>query len=64
MQYKKGVLIKHPKMDWGRGVVLEDSNGTNVKISFEKVGVKTLSLRGFVDLPLKVASAIAAGGIC
>jgi len=45
MEYKKGNVVEHPKADWGRGIVLEDSNGATVKIGFEKVGVKELSLQ-------------------
>jgi len=45
MGYKKGNIVEHPNADWGQGVVLEDSDGIIVKISFEKVGVKTISLQ-------------------
>ena len=40
-----GNIVEHPKADWGRGIVLEDSDGSTVKIGFEKVGVKTISLQ-------------------
>ncbi len=44
-EYKKGMLVKHPKLDtWGGGVVLEDSNGATVSVSFENSGIKVLSL--------------------
>jgi hypothetical protein len=43
--YKKGQLVKHPKKDdWGIGVVLEDSYGLKVSVSFENEGIKLLSL--------------------
>ena len=45
MKYLKGSVVKHPKADWGKGVVLEDTSGPTIKIRFEKVGLKTLSLQ-------------------
>jgi len=45
MEYKKGNVVEHPKADWGRGIVLEDSDGSTVKIGFEKAGVKTIALQ-------------------
>ena len=45
MIYKKGNIVSHPKMDWGRGVVMENSDGKTVEILFEKVGIKKLSLQ-------------------
>ena len=45
MKYKKGTVVRHPKADWGKGVVLEDTNGPTIRIRFEKAGQKTLSLQ-------------------
>jgi hypothetical protein len=46
VEYKKGYLVKHPKIDdWGVGVVLEDSNGKTVEVSFKNAGKKSLSLQ-------------------
>ncbi len=45
MGYKKGNVVEHPRAEWGRGIVLEDSDGSTVKIGFEKVGVKTIALQ-------------------
>ena len=45
MKLEEGKVVKHPKADWGYGVVLEDSDGKTVEVGFEKVGVKTLSLK-------------------
>ena len=46
IEYKKGYLVKHPKIDdWGVGVVLEDSNGKTVEVSFKNAGKKSLSLQ-------------------
>jgi hypothetical protein len=45
-KYKKGYLVKHPKLnEWGSGVVLEDDNGETVSISFKNIGTKLLSLK-------------------
>jgi len=45
-KYKKGYLVKHPKIDdWGVGVVMEDSNGETVCVSFKNAGKKSLSLK-------------------
>jgi hypothetical protein len=55
MVYKKGTVVNHPKADWGHGIVIEDSNGQTVKIGFEKVGIKTISLEyvkpNIIDVP-------------
>jgi hypothetical protein len=49
VEYKKGYLVKHPKIDdWGVGVVLEDSDGKIVNVSFKNAGKKSLSLQ-YVD---------------
>ena len=41
--YKKGQLVKHPKKpEWGIGVVLKDSSGELLNVSFENVGIKVL----------------------
>ena len=45
MKYARGSVVQHPKADWGRGVVLEDTAGPTIKIQFEKAGLKTLSLK-------------------
>ena len=45
MKYLKGSVVKHPKADWGKGLVLEDTSGPTIKIRFKKVGLKTLSLQ-------------------
>jgi len=46
VEYKKGYLVKHPKIDdWGVGVVLEDSDGEIVNVSFKNAGKKSLSLQ-------------------
>ncbi|MBT6360165.1 MAG: DUF3553 domain-containing protein [Candidatus Thioglobus sp.] len=46
IKYKKGYLVKHPKIDdWGIGVVIEDSNNETVSVSFKNVGKKSLSLK-------------------
>jgi len=46
MEYKKGDRVKHPiKDDWGLGKVLENSDGTTVRVFFVDVGEKILSLR-------------------
>ena len=42
--YKEGDIVLHPKMDWGRGIVRENSDGETVQVLFEKVGTKKLSL--------------------
>lgn len=53
MEYKKGDRVKHPtKEDWGLGEVLENSNGTTVRVFFVGAGEKTLSLQ-YVQ-PIKV----------
>ncbi len=44
MIYKKGNIVSHPKMDWGQGVVMENSDEKTVEVLFEKVGRKKLSL--------------------
>lgn len=41
---KKGTVIKHPSADWGKGIVLESSFNNTIKVRFERVGLKTLSL--------------------
>ena len=41
--------MEHPTADWGKGVVLEDAEGSTVLVSFESVGIKTVSLK-HVDL--------------
>lgn len=51
INYTKGTVVRHPSKDWGLGVILEDSVGALVKVGFEKVGVKNLSLE-YVDLDL------------
>jgi len=44
-RYYKGQWVKHPKLlDWGRGVVLADSDEKKVEVTFENVGKKTVSL--------------------
>ena len=45
MSYAKGDLVEHPTLDWGRGLILRDSDGRVVYAHFEKVGAKTLDLR-------------------
>jgi hypothetical protein len=52
MKFLKGTVVKHPKVDWGKGVVLEDTSGPTIKIRFEKVGLKTLSLAHIQPIPL------------
>ncbi len=42
---KKGTVIKHPSSDWGRGVVVENFGNDTIKVRFQKVGLKTLSLK-------------------
>ena len=42
---KKGTIIKHPSSDWGKGVVIENISNDIIKVSFQKVGLKTLSLK-------------------
>lgn len=45
MEYRKGDRVRHPrKADWGLGEVLEDSNGTQVRIFFVGAGEKKLLL--------------------
>ena len=44
MKYDEGDIVLHPKMDWGRGIVRENSDGKTVQVLFEKVGTKKLSL--------------------
>ena len=45
-KYKKGYLVKHPKIDgWGVGVVVEDGNNETVCVSFKNTGKKILSLK-------------------
>ena len=45
-KYKKGYLVKHPKIDdWGVGVVVEDGNNETVCVSFKITGKKILSLK-------------------
>jgi hypothetical protein len=56
VDYKKGNVVKHPKADWGRGIVLEDSDGSTVKIGFEKAGVKTISLQYVQPVVVDTAS--------
>ena len=41
---KKGTVIKHPSADWGKGIVLENAINNTIKVRFERVGLKTLSL--------------------
>ena len=43
--FEKNNLIRHPKVDWGIGVVLFSSDGKTVTALFEKVGKKVLSLK-------------------
>jgi hypothetical protein len=44
-KYKKGQLIKHPnRSEWGIGVVIKDSDGSLLNVSFEIAGIKVLSL--------------------
>jgi len=53
MEYKKGDRVKHPtKEDWGLGEVLDNSNGSTVRVFFVGAGEKTLSLQ-YVQ-PIKV----------
>jgi len=42
---KRGTIIKHPSADWGKGVVIENTGNDIIKVSFQKVGLKTLSLK-------------------
>ena len=43
--YKKGQLIVHPnRPEWGIGVVIKDSDGSVLNVSFEVDGTKVLSL--------------------
>tara|TARA_B110000967_G_C18771458_1_gene503302 strand:+ start:527 stop:1063 length:537 start_codon:yes stop_codon:yes gene_type:complete len=43
--YKKGQLILHPnRPEWGTGVVIKDSSGSLLNVSFEIAGTKVLSL--------------------
>lgn len=42
--FTKGDYIKHPKMDWGIGVIEGVSDKKNIDVLFEKVGRKKLSL--------------------
>lgn len=44
-KYVKGAWVEHPTANWGKGVVLEDTDGPTVCISFEKEGVKTIDLK-------------------
>jgi len=44
MTHSKGDLVEHPTLDWGRGLVLRDSDGRRVTVHFAKVGTKTLDL--------------------
>ena len=44
-KYAKGTWVEHPTANWGKGVVLEDSDGPTVCISFEKEGIKTIVLK-------------------
>ncbi|MBT7602952.1 MAG: DUF3553 domain-containing protein [Gammaproteobacteria bacterium] len=41
---KEGTVIKHPSTDWGKGIVLENAINNTIKVRFERVGLKTLSL--------------------
>ena len=44
-RYYKGQWVMHPKLlDWGRGVVLADSDDKKVDVTFENAGKKTISL--------------------
>ena len=45
LRYVRGTWVEHPTADWGKGVVLEDTEGPTVLISFEAVGIKTVSLQ-------------------
>lgn len=56
MKYKKGNMVKHPNVDWGNGIVLKDSDGITVKISFEKVGTKTISLQYIQPIQIDAAT--------
>ena len=40
MRYVKGTWVEHPTAAWGKGVVLEDSEGPNILISFEAVALR------------------------
>ena len=42
---KKGTIIKHPSLDWGKGYFIENASNDIIKVCFEKVGLKTLSLK-------------------
>jgi hypothetical protein len=45
MDYQKGDRVRHPsKEDWGLGEILEDSNGSIVRVFFVGPGEKTISL--------------------
>lgn len=54
LQYKEGNIVLHPKMDWGRGIVRENSDGKTVQVVFEKVGTKKLALTHIELMPLNM----------
>ena len=51
--FKKHDFIRHPKIDWGIGVVLFNSDGKTVTALFESVGKKTLSLKHILPTLVK-----------
>ena len=61
IKYKKGHLVKHPKIDdWGVGVVVEDGNNETVYVSFKNAGKKNhyhfniLNLKYLVRNPCQI----------
>ena len=41
---KKNTWVRHPKADWGKGIVINDVFNNRAEIYFEKVGKKILDL--------------------
>ena len=44
IMFKKCDFIEHPKKEWGYGIVIENQQGNQLKVSFPSVGIKTISL--------------------
>jgi hypothetical protein len=58
MNYIKGNRVRHPgMMEWGVGLVLEDSQEFKARIFFEEVGEKTVSLKHVEPVLLSGAAA-------
>ena len=44
MEISKGSWVRHMNADWGKGVVIEVTDHSNLQVSFEKVGIRKVPI--------------------